>query len=72
MLNLRYALTNALVPAPGDRPLKLGFRTRSTLKLRFCTGAGAGAARTKEMRARRRTVWSNEGIVKVRPHQVAV
>jgi hypothetical protein len=24
------------------------------------------------MRARRRTVWSNEGIVKVRPHQVAV
>jgi hypothetical protein len=33
---------------------------------------GAGAARTKETRARRRMVWSNEGIVKIKPHQVAV
>ena len=68
--NFRYAFTKALVPAPGDLPLKLGFGTRSTLKLRFCIWPGAGAARAMATRARRRTVWSNEGIVKVRPRQV--
>ncbi len=49
----------ALVPAPGLRPVNCGFGIRSTLKLRFCIddawpGCGAGAARTKETRAKRK------------------
>src|SRR6187402_1570690 len=65
-LYFRYALINALVPAPGDRPLKAGFGTRSTIKLRFCTPACWGAARANVARARRRRVCkcAIEGIVR--------
>lgn len=35
MLYFLYALIKALVPAPGLRPLNLGFGTRSTMKDRF-------------------------------------
>lgn len=83
MLNFLYALIKALVPAPGLRPLKLGFGTRSTMNDRFWTDAwpawGAGAARTNVMRARRKRacieniegMLKREGRVAANPHQVA-